>query len=125
MAHLSDYTQVIKHNNFIKTEGRLWPIAAEAMAQTGVICYPLTTMTPHSITHCTKSCDRSRVQRKRTTWERATLIKPLLNLTVSVRYSRAITEELLLLPSSHSYFALPLYLILSLFSVFLLFCSFM
>lgn len=100
MAHLSAYTQVIKHNNFIKTEGRLWPIAAEAVVQTGVICYPLTTMIPHFITHCTKSCGPSRVQRKRTTWERATLIKALLNLTISVKDRRAITEEVLLLSSS-------------------------
>lgn len=56
MVHLSAHTQVIKHNNFIKTEGRLRPIAAEAVVQTGVICYPLTTMIPHFITRCTKSC---------------------------------------------------------------------
>lgn len=61
MAHLFDYTQVIKHNYFIKTGGGLWPGVAEAVAQARVIWYSLTVVIPHSITHCSKSCGASRV----------------------------------------------------------------
>lgn len=113
VACLFDYTQVIKHNYFIKTGERLWPTAAEAVAQAGVIWYSLTTVNPHSITRCSKSCGPSRVQWKRSTRERATLIKAPLNLTISVRYRRAITPEQLMLPFSCSYssasFSLSLY----------------
>lgn len=62
MACLFVYTQVIKHNYFIKMGERLWPVVAEAVAQTGVIWYSLTAVIPHSITHCSKSCSPSRVQ---------------------------------------------------------------
>ena len=62
MACLSDYTQVIKRNYFIKTGERLWPVVAEAVAQARVIWYRLTLVIPHSITHCSKSCGPSRVQ---------------------------------------------------------------
>lgn len=123
MAHLFVCTQVIKHNNFIKTKGKLWPIAAKAVAQAGVNCYPLTTMIPHAITLRSKSGRPSRVQRKKLTWERATLIKAILNLTVSVRYRRAITEELLLLPSTCSYLPTPMGYFITILFVFSLFCS--
>lgn len=62
MACLFDYTQVIKHNYFIKTGERLWPTVTGAVAQAGVIWYSLTTAIPHSITHCSKSSRPSRVQ---------------------------------------------------------------
>lgn len=107
MACLFDYTQVIKHNYFIKTGERLQPVVVEAVAQAGVIWYSLTVVIPHSITHCSKSCGPLRVQWKRGTRERATLIKALLNLTISVRYRRAITPERLQLPFSCSYFPSP------------------
>lgn len=57
MTYLFDYTQVIKHNYFIKTGERLEPILAKAVAQAGVIWYSLTAVIPHSITHCSKSCN--------------------------------------------------------------------
>lgn len=65
-------------------------------ALTGVIWYNLSSKIPHSITNCSKSHFCSRAQWKRNTQERATLIKALLNLTISVRYRRAITPERLL-----------------------------
>lgn len=126
MACLFDCTRVIKHNYFIKTGERLWPLVGEALAQSGVIWYRLTSVIPHSITQCSKSCGPSRVQWKRSTRERATLIKALLNLTISVRYRRAITPELLLLPFSCSFFPHPppLYYFIAILFVFLLFCTF-
>lgn len=108
MASLFNHTRAIKHDYFIKTGEGLWPAVAKAVARAGVICYSLTTVIPHSITHCSKSYDPSRVHWKRSTRERATLIKALLNLTISVRYRRAITPALLLLPLSCSHLPLPL-----------------
>lgn len=105
MTHLFDYPVVIKHNSIIKTGEILWPAVAEAVPQAGVIWHSRISVMPHSITHCSKSRCPSRVQWKRSTQERAPLIKALLNLTISVRYRRAIIPQLFSL--SFSLFLLP------------------
>lgn len=97
MGCLFDYAQVIKHNYFIKTREGPRAAVAGAAAQVGIIWYRLTTVIPLSITHCNKSRGPSRYPWKRSTRKRTPLIKALLNLSVSVRYRRAITPELLLL----------------------------
>lgn len=97
MGCLFDYGQVIKHNYFIKTGKGPRAAVAGAVAQVGVIWYSLTTAIPLSITHRNKSRGPSRYPWKRSTRKRTPLIKALLNLSVSVRYRRAITPELLLL----------------------------
>lgn len=94
MGRLFDYVQVIKHNRFIKT--------GEPLA--GAICYSLTTAIPLSTMHRNKSGGPLEVpvRGSGSAWKRTPLIKALLNLSVSVRYWRAITPELLLLFSTLS-----------------------
>lgn len=54
------HLQAIKHDYFIKTGERLWPVVAEAGAQAVVIWHSLTMVIPQSITHCSPAGSNER-----------------------------------------------------------------